>query len=119
MKIVKTSEITGQQKASILYVWNREFPIQLNLTSEGFDDYLKSTTGHQHFLILDDANEIIGWTYTFDRDGERWFSILINSLYQKLGFGTILLNLLKEKERRSNCLLYLVSCIFHAVFRMV
>ena len=100
MKIVKCSELNSQQKASVLYLWNREFPIQLNLTPEGFDHYLKSSTGQQHFLILDDANEIIGWAYTFDREEDRWFSILINSLYQKLGFGTMLINLLKEKETK-------------------
>lgn len=100
MKIVKCSELKLQQKASILYLWNREYPVQLNLTSEGFDNYLRSSTGHQHFLILDDASEIIGWAYTFDRDGERWFSILIDGLYQKVGFGTMLLNLLKEKEHK-------------------
>jgi GNAT superfamily N-acetyltransferase len=102
MKIIKSTELTTPQKASILYLWNREYPVQLYLTSDGFDDYLKSSTGHQHLLILDDASEIIGWAYAFDRDNDRWFSILIDSLYQNLGFGTMLLNLLKENENKLN-----------------
>ena len=53
-------------------------------------------------MVLDDASEIVGWACTFDRDGDRWFTILINSLYQRLGIGRMIMNLVKEKESRLN-----------------
>jgi len=102
MKIITTSELTKAQKETIIFLWNREYPQKINITKEGFDEYLDLTSGHQHFLMLDDANEIIGWAYTFDREGERWFSIIINSLYHGLGLGRMFLNHLKENETRLN-----------------
>jgi GNAT superfamily N-acetyltransferase len=102
MKIITTDILTKPQKDTIIYLWNREYPRQLAITPDGFETYLQSTSAHSHFLILDDANEIIGWAYTFDRDDQRWFSIMIDSLYQRLGLGHKLLNLLKEKESRLN-----------------
>ncbi len=102
MKIISTSDLTTRQKESIIFLWNREFPSQLSVTKEGFDKYLEATTSHLHFLLLDEADEIIGWAFTFDRDAERWFSIIINSLYQGIGLGRKLLEHLKENEDRLN-----------------
>ncbi len=102
MKIISTLELNSRQKEAIIFLWNREFPSQISVTKEGFDKYLEATTRHLHFLLLDEADEIIGWAYTFDRDDDRWFSILINSLYQGIGLGSRLLNHLKENEDRLN-----------------
>ncbi len=94
--------LTKSQKDEILFLWNREYPKRLNETRESFEAYLQKTENHQHFLMLDDANEIIGWAYTFDRDGERWFSIIINSLYHGIGLGRKMLDQLKQTEERLN-----------------
>ena len=102
MKIIKSNTLTKSQKESICFLWNREYPRQLAITAEGLYHYFQDTTSHAHFMVLDDADEIVGWAFTFDRDGDRWFSILINTLYQRLGIGHMVLNLLKEKETRLN-----------------
>lgn len=102
MKILTTTELSKAQKETILYLWNREYPLQLNITLEGFEEYLGASDRHQHFLMLDDANEVIGWAYTFERDDDRWFSIIINSLYQGLGLGRMMIDQLKENEIRLN-----------------
>lgn len=102
MKIISVNELSKSQKETIIYLWNREYPQQISVTKEGFEEYLNATSRHIHFLMLDDANEIIGWAYTFDREGERWFSIIINSLYQRLGLGKLMLDQLKENEINLN-----------------
>jgi len=102
MKIIKSNTLTKSQKESICFLWNREYPRQLAVTAEGLDNYFLETTSHAHFMVLDDTDEIVGWAFTFDRDGDRWFSILINTLYQRLGIGRMVLKLLKEKETRLN-----------------
>jgi ribosomal protein S18 acetylase RimI-like enzyme len=102
MKIIQTSILSESQKKSILLLWNQEFPKQLAITMEEFNTYLGISTGQNHFLLLDDVEEMIGWAYTFDREQERWFSIIINSLYQRLGLGQKLLNALKVHEIQLN-----------------
>ncbi|MEP6795496.1 MAG: hypothetical protein ABJB16_14295 [Saprospiraceae bacterium] len=102
MKIITTSELSKAQKETIVYLWNREYPQQLLISKEGFEEYLNASGGHTHFLMLDDANEIIGWAYTFDRENDRWFSIIINSLYHSIGLGRMMLDHIKENETRLN-----------------
>lgn len=102
MKIIKSNTLTKSQKESIGFLWNREYPRQLAITAEGLDHFFEDTTAHTHFMVLDDADEIVGWAFTFERDGERWFSIIINTLYQRLGIGRMVLKLLKEKETSLN-----------------
>ncbi|MEP6646098.1 MAG: GNAT family N-acetyltransferase [Saprospiraceae bacterium] len=102
MKIITTTELSKPQKNTIIYLWNREYPVQLNLTTETFEEYLLASGNHLHYLMLDDAAEIIGWACTFDRDDDKWFSILINSLYHGLGLGKMMLHQLKENETRLN-----------------
>lgn len=102
MKIIKSNTLTKTQKETICFLWNREYPRQLALTLEELDAFFLQSTSHNHFMVLDDADEIVGWAFTFDRDGDRWFSIIINTLYQRLGIGRMALNLLKEKETRLN-----------------
>ena len=102
MKIITSNSLTKAQKETICYLWNRGYPHQLAMTLEGLEDIFAQSKAHTHYMVLDDANEIVGWAFTFDRDADRWFSILINSLYQRLGIGRMVLNLIKEKEARLN-----------------
>jgi hypothetical protein len=102
MKIVKTAKLSAVQKEQICQLWNREYPVKLAVTPASFEEYLLSSTGQMHYLIMENDIEIVGWANTFDRAGERWFAIIINGNYQRKGLGHILLNLIKEKEHRLN-----------------
>ncbi|MGB3077513.1 MAG: GNAT family N-acetyltransferase [Saprospiraceae bacterium] len=102
MKIVTSTELSKAQKETIVYLWNREYPGRISITKEGFDEYLNASALQTHYLMLDDANEIIGWACTFDREEERWFSIIINSLYHGIGLGRMMLDHMKENELRLN-----------------
>jgi len=98
MKIIKTSLPDPKQKERIRELWNEEYPKQLAVSSESFDAFLLTTDRQNHYLIISVANEIAGWAFTFDRAGERWFSIIIETSHQRKGYGCVLLQLLKEKE---------------------
>ena len=102
MKIIKASKLTPEQKDRICQLWNMEYPQKLAMTLSTFDEYLQASFGQTHYLILETNKGIIGWAYTFDRLGDRWFSIIINKLHQGKGLGHLLLNLIKEKESQLN-----------------
>jgi GNAT superfamily N-acetyltransferase len=98
MKITKTTALTTAQKEMICHLWNKEYPKKLAVTSTDFDVYLKSSANQTHYFILENAIDIIGWAYTFDRARERWLSIIIDKTHQRKGLGHLLLNLIKDKE---------------------
>ncbi len=98
MKIIKTSVLGPEQKENIRYIWNREYPQQLAVTPSSFDEFLISSSNQTHYLIVSEETVIIGWAFTFDRAGERWFSIIIDTAFQRNSYGHLLLNLMKERE---------------------
>jgi GNAT superfamily N-acetyltransferase len=63
----------------------------------GFEEYLSKTGNPLHYLIEEDQ-ELIGWMATFERENERWFSIILDSKHQKMGLGSRLINEAKKKE---------------------
>ena len=103
MKVIKTTNLTKDQKNTFLNLWHNEYPINLkyNAFSE-FEAYLKKLNNVIHFILLSDKNHIQGWAYSFSRDKERWFAILLDGKIQNTGYGTILINKLKEVESKLN-----------------
>ena len=90
--------LTNEHKLRICELWNNEYPQKLVTTTEGFDDYLSKTTHHRHFLLSDQHELIQGWAYTFDRDAERWFSIIIDKSLHGKGYGRLMIDVLQENE---------------------
>jgi len=102
MKITKATMLRSAQKDMICQLWNTEYPQNLAITATAFDAFLESSASQTHFLILENELDLVGWAYTFDREGDRWFSIIISHQHQGKGLGHVLLNLIKEKENRLN-----------------
>jgi len=102
MKITKSGTLSYAQKEQVCMIWNNEYPQKLAINPTAFDEFLQVSTGHTHYLIVEDNRGIIGWADTFDRGGDRWFSIIIDGSHQRKGLGHLLLNLIKEKENRLN-----------------
>ncbi len=102
MKITKATVLRSAQKDMICQLWNAEYPQNLAITSSGFDEFLEASDSQTHFLILENERDLVGWAYTFDREGDRWFSIIIGHAHQGKGLGHLLLNLIKEKESHLN-----------------
>lgn len=99
MKIISSYELTTPEKEAIIKIWNNEYPKSLlHKTITGFDEYLNKLANKTHFLLLDDEENIAGWCITFERDKGQWFALIIDSSTQGKGYGTMLLNKLKENQ---------------------
>ena len=97
--IIEKTALETADKEAIFRLWNNEYPWQLAYAGiEAVDYYLQQLTGQYHYLAVDKQNVIIGWAFTFERDGERWFAIIIEEAAQKNKLGTRLLGELKKKE---------------------
>lgn len=103
MNIIKTVSLTKDQKNSLLNLWNNEYPEQLNYNSfTEFEHYLKPLTNQNHLLLLNHKNQIQGWAFTFKRENEKWFSLILDSKIQRCGYGKLLLDKMKESEKLLN-----------------
>ena len=98
-KIIRTTKLNEQAKQQVLDLWNNEYPVNLsfnNLTE--FDNYLQNLTELKHFLLTINTGLILGWAITFDRDGEKWFAIILFEKIKGRGYGRKMLDELKKIE---------------------
>ena len=99
MKIVEQSELSNEEKSRIIEMWNAEYPLSLAHSGiSSFDDYLNKLGDKKHFLLIDEAGEIVGWAMIFVRDEAKWFAIIVDSKLQGKGFGIKLIDTLKAAE---------------------
>ena len=99
LKIITTTILSEEQKTQVLDLWNREYPEKLCYNSlADFDEYLEKLTHHKNFLLLNNENKILGWAFTFNRENEKWFAIIVAEELQGKGFGRKMLDHLKECE---------------------
>ena len=97
MQIIKEASLNADQKQEIVRLWNEEYPVQMSYAKMAdFDQYLDNLANKQHLLLVDDSGRISGWAMLFDRDGERWFAIILHTDMQGKGYGTKMLNIIKE-----------------------
>ena len=93
MVINTSKKLTENQEKQIDELWNKVYPVNLNnrfkLLLDGINDY-------QHYLLLSEADEVIGWAVIFLRKEENWFSIIISPAHQNKGYGSMLINRLKQ-----------------------
>lgn len=103
MKITKHTELNNKQKERILELWNNEYPEKLAYNSvSDFENYLNKLTEQNHYFLLDKSEEINGWATTFIRENEKWFAIIVPEKLHGKGFGTKILNELKNNENTLN-----------------
>lgn len=101
MRIIEQSEISDLQKARVVEMWNAEYPASIAYADvSGFDEYLNERGDKKHFLMIDEAEKIVGWAMIFDRENARWFAIIIDGKIQGRGFGVKLIDALKASENR-------------------
>lgn len=103
MEIINQASLSLKQKSQLLHLWNNEYPEQLAYKNrEGLEQYLENLTAQNHFLLVDEEETVLGWSFTFNREKETWFAIIISERLQGKGFGTKMLNMLKENEHKLN-----------------
>ncbi|OMQ12360.1 N-acetyltransferase [[Flexibacter] sp. ATCC 35103] len=99
MKIVEVKVLSEGQKEVLRELWNNEYPARLHLkTIADFDLYLNGLSNTKHYLLFDDSDLIVGWTFTFLREDENWFAIILDHQIQGKGNGSLLMNKIKSKN---------------------
>jgi GNAT superfamily N-acetyltransferase len=84
-------------------LWNSEYPERLKHASVvELEAYLTALNNKQHILLTDEQQELQGWCFSFEREDETWFAIIVNGASQSKGYGRQLLNALKEKHTYLN-----------------
>lgn len=98
MNLQERIELSQLEKKAVLDLWNKEYPDRLAYKNlDAFDGFLLKMGRPKHNLLLD-GNKLVGWIATFDREGERWFSVIVDSSQQGKGIGKKLIELVKAEE---------------------
>lgn len=96
MRIEISKSLTEYQTEQIDHLWNELYPIKLK---NRFRLLLRGIKEYNHHILLNEANEVIGWAVTFLRDDEIWFSILVSASNQNKGCGKMLIDSLKQDSK--------------------
>jgi len=97
--ILETTKLTLTQQEAIHSLWNNEYPEALKyMLLADFQKYLDNLASQRHYLLVNAENKITGWCFSFVRDREKWFAIILDKQIHGKGYGTKLLNTIKEKE---------------------
>ena len=93
IRIQISKSLTEDQTNHIDYLWNEVYPVKLK---NRFGLLLKGINEYNHHVLLNEADQVIGWAVAFLRDEEIWFSILVSGANQNKGYGKMLIDSLKQ-----------------------
>jgi GNAT superfamily N-acetyltransferase len=86
-----------------MQLWNAEYPTTLAYKNIlAFANYLDNLKELRHLLIFEKSDNIVGWVFSFDRDNERCFAIILSEAVHGKGLGKLSLEKLKAAERELN-----------------
>ncbi len=102
MNIIEKKVLSSEEKKILFQLWNKEYPEKLSYnTIEELNSYLNNLSSTKHYLLID-RNKISGWAFTFFRENEDWFAIIVNQEIQGTGKGSLLLEELKKEKNNLN-----------------
>ncbi|WET00653.1 hypothetical protein P0R33_12820 [Flavobacterium sp. YJ01] len=103
MKVVRKENLSLEEKKALMQLRNNEYPVQFgHETFHEFEAYVDAISEMKNYLLIDAKKEIQGWVYTFFRDNEIWFAIMLNYQIQGKGYGKILLEEIKKNNQNLN-----------------
>lgn len=99
LSIVEEKKLSDTQLQTLRNLWNREYPAALVYKRpEDFVLYVRRLENVRHYLLKDESSIIYGWAFDFDREQEKWFGILVDGEMQGKGYGSLLMQKLKENN---------------------
>lgn len=98
MRVIEKIYLSPEQKLALLKLWNSEYPANICFNPTEFENYLTQLNDKKHLLLIDELERIAGWFFTFVREGEKWFAMIIRNDLQGTGLGTQFLNNAKKSE---------------------
>lgn len=103
MNITEQHQLSAEQKAEIVALWNSEYPSSLSHSSmDSFEAYLDGLTDPCHYFLIAPENTLLAYALTFIRDSEKWFAIIVNHHYQNQKIGMRMLTALKAAHPKLN-----------------
>ncbi len=91
--------LSDTQLSEILTLWNSSYPVGICYKDlDAFKNFLNPLSSIKHFLILSESNSIKAWIMTFDREQERWFSIIVSEAAKGQGLGKKLLSYVLQND---------------------
>ena len=103
LSIVEENKLSEAHMHTLRSLWNREYPLVLTYERpEDFVLYVRRLENARHYLLKNESGIVYGWAFDFDREQEKWFGIIIDSEMQGKGFGSMLLQKLKENNQTLN-----------------
>lgn len=101
MKIITQNHLSPAQKEAALRIWNAEYPVRLHMPAmQHLDDFLDSIFDKTYYLLIADNSAIAGWAAAFITGHVRSFFIMIDGAYHGKGYGTLLLNQIKQDNSK-------------------
>lgn len=93
--------LSPEETNNLFALWNAAYPALIAFeNAESFQRYLDGLVGIKHYLLKAPAGPVQGWAFSFDRENERWFAILLSTGLQGRGYGKMLIDCLKQEERK-------------------
>jgi len=89
-----STHLSEKHHAQINELWDEEYPTTL---AGRFPMLLDDAIMFKHFLILDQAENVLAWSVYFQKDDEVRFSILVGRSNQGKGYGKQLINAMKNE----------------------
>jgi predicted GNAT family N-acyltransferase len=96
MHIIKTNNLTTLQAAQINQLWNNEYPLKLK---DRFPILLDGADWFNHYIVLNEEQNIIAWAVIFEKEKQIRFSIIVASKHNGKGLGGLLIVKLKEENK--------------------
>jgi len=93
MQLINTSTLSDNQIQQIDVLWNQEYPKNL---MNRFSILLGDATNYQHFILENEAQQVLGWAVLFDKENETRFSIIVGETSKGMGLGGQLMDALKQ-----------------------
>jgi predicted GNAT family N-acyltransferase len=93
MQLINTAILSDNQIQKIDVLWNQAYP--KNLINR-FAILLTDASNYRHFIIENDAREIVAWAVLFDKENETRFSIIVGEASKGMGLGGQLMDALKQ-----------------------
>jgi len=91
--------LSTEEYQQIFHLWNSEYPIGISYPDlAAFLEFLSPLGDKKHYLIKE-SEKISAWLLSFDRNGGRWFSIIVGPKHQKKGMGNHLLQYVMQREQ--------------------
>ncbi len=96
------TRLSSQQLSQLTELWNQEYPAQLQHRDPlSLKSYLHTLPHPEHILLLENG-VICGWLFTFDREEDRWFGMMVRREQQGKGLGRQLLEEAMKREPHLN-----------------